>query len=207
MTLETLNFWKISTVKNLFILCTFLLLGCKSYKTTTELESTFSKQEIKDIQTIRTFFIKDILSLNDENFNTEFRHRIVNLEAEGFKSVKPKKIDKLFSSVSKSTFDEIWETKTQKRSRNSDDTYQYYAPKINGKYKEFLSLTTKHNSMVNKYYNNILRTEDFSHSSMLNYIADNTLDFDLNNTNVQIVMAIHYISICNENNITNQLIN
>ncbi|MFK7832493.1 MAG: hypothetical protein AB8B52_04380 [Winogradskyella sp.] len=207
MTLETLNFWKPRRFAYSIFILSFLMLGCKSQKTTFELQSVFNQEELKDLETMRTFFIEDILDLNDENFYKEFRQRIVKLEAEGFKSVVPKKIDRLLNSISKSTFNEIWEIKTQKRSRTGNETYTYFAPRLNSKYQEFLSQTTKHNSMVMKYYNNMIQTEAFSHGSMLDYISDNNLDFDLKNTNVQIVMAIHYISICYDNNNINQFIN
>lgn len=181
-------------------------MGCKSYKSTTALESVFSKKELKDLQTIRSFFIEEIMKLTDENFHKDFRFKISQLEASGFKSVKPKKLNKLFKSISETTFNEVWETKTQKRSRYSDETYEYFVPKLGCKYQEFLNYVTTHNAMLGHYYDNIRKSGDFSHASMLDYISDNSLDFDLNNTNVQIVMAIDYISICYDNNITNQLI-
>ncbi|WP_418636538.1 hypothetical protein [Winogradskyella sp.] len=207
MIIETVNFWKINTIKISFIALSFsVLLGCKTYQPTKELQAVFNLQELKDLETIRTFFIKDIMDLKEEDFHLTFRSKIERLEASGFATISPKKIKQLFNSISKSTFDEIWEIKKQKRSRNNEGSYEYFVPKRNSKYYDFLNRVTKHNSMVKQYYDTTIKAGDFNHSSMLKYTSDNTLDFDLKNTNVQIVMAIHYISICYENNIANQLI-
>ncbi|GAA4242694.1 hypothetical protein [Winogradskyella damuponensis] len=207
MIIETVNFWKRNTIKISFIALSFsVLLGCKTYQPTKELQAVFNLQELKDLETIRTFFIKDIMDLKEEDFHLTFRSKIERLEASGFATISPKKIKQLFNSISKSTFDEIWEIKKQKRSRNNEGSYEYFVPKRNSKYYDFLNRVTKHNSMVKQYYDTTIKAGDFNHSSMLKYTSDNTLDFDLKNTNVQIVMAIHYISICYENNIANQLI-
>ncbi|MEH1007006.1 MULTISPECIES: hypothetical protein [unclassified Winogradskyella] len=207
MIIETVNFWKRNTIKISFIALSFsVLLGCKTYQPTKELQAVFNLQELKDLETIRTFFIKDIMDLKEEDFHLTFRSKIERLEASGFATISPKKIKQLFNSISKSTFDEIWEIKKQKRSRNNEGSYEYFVPKRNSKYYDFLNRVTEHNSMVKQYYDTTIKAGDFNHSSMLKYTSDNTLDFDLKNTNVQIVMAIHYISICYENNIANQLI-
>jgi len=207
MTLETLNFWKAKAITYPIIALSFLMLGCQSFKTTSELQSNFNEQELKDFQTIRSFFIKNMMELNDENFNNEFRFKIKDLEASGFSSVVPKKIEKLFTSISESTFNEIWEIKTQKRSNTQYGSYKYLAPKKNGKYQKFLSAITPHNSMVRLYYDDLLKTENFSHLSMSKYINHNSLDFDLDNTNVQLLFAIHYITFYHDNNITSNLLN
>jgi len=207
MIIETVNFWKRNTIKISFIALLFsVLLGCKTYQPTKELQAVFNLQELKDLETIRTFFIKDIMDLKEEDFHLTFRSKIERLEASGFATISPKKIKQLFNSISKSAFDEIWEIKKQKRSRNNEDSYEYFVPKRNSKYYDFLNRVTEHNFMVKQYYDTTIKAGDFNHSSMLKYTSDNTLDFDLKNTNVQIVMAIHYISICYENNIANQLI-
>jgi len=207
MIIETVNFWKRNTIKISFIALSFsVLLGCKTYQPTKELQAVFNLQELKDLETIRTFFIKDIMDLKEEDFHLTFRSKIERLEASGFATISPKKIKQLFNSISKSTFDEIWEIKKQKRSRNNEGSYEYFVPKRNSKYYDFLNRVTEHNSMIKQYYDTTIKAGDFNHSSMLKYTSDNTLDFDLKNTNVQIVMAIHYISICYENNIANQLI-
>ena len=207
MIIETVNFWKRNTIKISFIALSFsVLLGCKTYQPTKELQAVFNLQELKDLETIRTFFIKDIMDLKEEDFHLTFRSKIERLEASGFATISPKKIKQLFNSISKSTFDEIWEIKKQKRSRNNEGSYEYFVPKRNSKYYDFLNRVTEHNFMVKQYYDTTIKAGDFNHLSMLKYTSDNTLDFDLKNTNVQIVMAIHYISICYENNIANQLI-
>tara|TARA_R110002049_G_scaffold18244_2_gene69994 strand:- start:2921 stop:3544 length:624 start_codon:yes stop_codon:yes gene_type:complete len=207
MTLETLNFWKASAFKYPIIALSILMLGCQSYKTTSELQSVFNKKELDDLETLRSFFIKDIMNLNDDNFHFKFRNEMQKLEAGGFATVEPKKIDKLFSSFSESTFNEIWETKTHSPTKRNKTSYEYLVPKEQGKYLQFLAKNTKYNSRISEYYNKIIKSGNFSHFSMLNYLTDNTLDFDLNNTNIQIVLAIHYISICHDNNITSNLMN
>lgn len=194
---------KVKTIINLFIVFSFLLIGCKSAKTTTELESTFNKQELKDLQTIRAFFIEDILELNDENFYQEFKDKIQELEAGEFATVSSKEIKKLLGSISKSTFNEIWGFKTEVRNENSLGTYKYLVPKEQGKYMAFLAKNTNHNYGVRDYYNSIIDSGNFSHLAMLDYVKGNTLEFDLQNPNIQIVLAVHYVSVCRDNNFTN----
>ncbi|NRD19769.1 hypothetical protein HNV08_06885 [Winogradskyella eckloniae] len=201
-----LSFCKMATVKPLIIVFTIsLFIGCKSYKTTTELQTTFVKEELKDLETIRTFFVKDIMGLKDENFHFEFRNKIQKLEASGFANVKLDKINNLFKSVSESTIDEIWETKSHSNSMRNSISYKYLVPNEQGKYLQFLEKNTKHNSRINEYYDKVLKSGNFSHLSMLGYMNDNNLDFDLTNTNIQIVLAIHYITLCHDNNITSNI--
>lgn len=205
MTLETLNFWKPTVLRYTFVMLLFSILsGCKSHKSTIELDSVFNSKELKDIETLRLFFIEDIVNLDEEEFHLKFRDKMQKLEASGFATIKPKKIEKLFKSISESTFNEIWKTKIAEQRNRS---YEYLAPNENGKYLKFLSKNTIHNSRIEAYYNKVKASGKFSHFSMLGYMADNTLDFDLKNPNIQIVMAIHYISICHDNNITSNLNN
>ncbi|WP_340155132.1 hypothetical protein [uncultured Winogradskyella sp.] len=198
-----LSFCKIGTVKPLITALAFsMLMGCSSYKTTNELQSVFVSDELKDLETIRSFFVEDIMQLNDDNFHFKFRSEMQKLEANGFASVEPKKIDNLFNSVTEETFNEIWQPKTHKPSRRSSVAYEYLVPNESGKYIEFLAKNTQNNSKIKEYYDKVRKSGNFSHLSMLNYLNDDTLDFDLTNTNIQIVLAIHYISICHDNNIT-----
>ncbi|MUU78259.1 hypothetical protein [Winogradskyella endarachnes] len=204
-----LSFCKIGTVKPLIIGLTLtMLMGCKSsYKTTTELQSVFIEEELKELETMRSFFIEDIMQLNDDNFHSKFRSEMRKLEANGFSTVEPKKIENLFNSMPKETFNEIWKPKTHVPSRPNSVSYEYLVPNESGKYLQFLAKNTKHNSRIKDYYNKVIKSGNFSHFSMLNYLNDDTLDFDLSNTNIQIVLAIHYISICHDNNITSNALN
>lgn len=208
MTLETLNFWKANSMTCLIITFSFsLLVGCKSYKSTQELDSIFISTELKDLETIRTFFIKDIMDLNDHNFQYKFRHEMQRLESSGFASLKSKKIEKLLQSIPESMFNDIWQTKTQSTSRRYKVGYEYLAPKEEGRYLQFVAKNTDHNPRIKEYYNKILTSGEFNHFPIIGYLNDDSLDFDLNNTNVQIVLAIHYISIFHNNSITSNLMN
>lgn len=198
-----LSFCKIGTVKPLITaLALSMLMACSSYKTTNELQSVFVSDELKDIETIRSFFVEDIMKLNDDNFHFNFRNEMKKLEANGFASVEPKKINNLLNSLSDENFNEIWKTRTHKLSSRSAIAYEYLVPNESGKYLKFLAKNTQNNSRIKDYYDKVLKSGNFSHFSMLNYLNDNSLDFDLTNTNIQIVLAIHYISICHDNNIT-----
>lgn len=204
MKIEFSNFWKPTKIKLLFISLSFLVcLGCKTQHSTVELESVFVQKELKDIESIRQFFVKDIMHLNDENFHNEFRNKIYKLEANGLEEVNPKKLNQLFNSISESTFSKIWEVKTITK-RSDQINYSYLVPNPTGQYLEFLKKNTKHNSQIATYYDEILKAGKFSHMAMLNYLSDDSLDFDLHNKNIQTVLAIHYISILHDNNITSK---
>ena len=54
-----LSFCKIDTVKPLIIaLSLTMIMGCKSYEPTNELKSIFVEDEIKDLETIRSFLLR-----------------------------------------------------------------------------------------------------------------------------------------------------
>ncbi|WP_299107326.1 hypothetical protein [uncultured Winogradskyella sp.] len=189
-----------NTTTKLFIICTFFILGCKPIKTTPKLKFVFNEQELEELQILRNFFLNDILELNEENFCYDFKERILELDASGYASIKREQVNELLNSISKATFNQVWDFKSETRIRNSLGIYEYLVPKKGSKYFRFLERNTKFNSQIKNYYNETMSSGDFSHSAMLNYINSDTLDFDLNNSDILMVLAVHFISICRDNN-------
>jgi hypothetical protein len=193
---------KFNTTIKLFIICTFFILGCKpvKVKSTPKHKFVFNEQEQKEVQILKDFFLNDILKISEEDFCYDFKLRILELDSIGYTSVKREQVNELLSSISKATYNQIWDFKSETRIRNSLGIYEYLVPKKGSKYLRFLERNTKFNSQVKNYYNETMSTGDFSHSAMLNYINSKTLDFDLHNPDILTVFAIHFISIARDNN-------
>ncbi|MUU78260.1 hypothetical protein [Winogradskyella endarachnes] len=190
-----------NTTIKLLIICTFLFLGCKSIESTPKLKFVFNEQEQEDLQVLKDFFLDDILELNEKNFHYEFKSRILKLDSIGYTTIKRDLVNERLNSISPATFNQIWDYKSEARIRNSLGIYEYLAPKKGGKYLRFLEKNTKFNSQINKYYNETTHSGDFSHTAMLNYINSETIEFDLHNPDILMVFAIHFISICRDNNL------
>lgn len=190
----------LKTTLKLLIFCCFLILGCKTIETTPKLKFVFNEQEQEELQILRDFFLNDILELSKEDFCYDFKLRILELDSSGYASIKREQVNELLNSISKATFNQIWDFKNEIRVRNSLGTYEYLVPKKQSKYLRFLERNTKFNFQINNYYNETISSGDFSHSAMLNYINSDTLDFDLQNPDILMVFAVHFISICRDNN-------
>lgn len=188
-----------TTIKLLFV-CTFLILGCKSIESTPKQKFVFNEHELEELQILRNFFLNDILELSEENFCYDFKERILELDSTGYASIKREHVNETLNSISRATFNQIWDYKSEVRIINSLGTYEYLVPKKQSKYFRFLEKNTKFNSQITNYYNETLTSGDFSHTAMLNYIHSDTLEFDLHNRDILMILAIHFISICRDNN-------
>ena len=100
----------------------------------------------------------------------------------------------LYNSISKSTFEEIWvfgkatypETGFELKSVGS---------KYNGKYQKYLSELGKKNNEIKDYADRLIGAGDFESMGLLQQrIYQKPTEFDLDNLNVQLLIAIHYLT-------------
>ena len=99
---------------------------------------------------------------------------------------------KIYQQISKTTFDEIWmyceltkypgETKVQEICTVAD-----------GKYQKYLSDLGKSSPKIEMYADAIQASGDFNELDIQALSLNN--DFDLNDPNIQLILAIHYLSI------------
>ena len=186
-----------------FLLMLFLVFpffSCSSYKSSLELENNFTKEQITDLNKINSFFIKEVLKSKKLNFKNSFKavFELVNLHGIDtlLNNLEYKKQKKLYSDISKSTFNEIWELKT-----NTIEEYkgeEYLLPRCKGKFRKFLKQLSNTNQLAKACYNKMEQSGDFNMLSF-NYIINtkfNEINFkDINN---QLIISIYYLSIIDD---------
>ena len=175
-----------------------LNLSCSTKFTTTELQNNFSKDQINDLQKITEFFKSQICENESSDFETCFTEMLPALLEYGWQPILDN-VDfdeqkELYNSISKSTFEEIWEFGKQ----TYPDTgleLKSLGSKYNGKYQKFLTELGKNNNELKEYADRVIGAGDFESSLILqSRIYNNATDFDLKNPNVQLLIAVHYLS-------------
>lgn len=183
------------TITSLILLLSF---ACSAQFSTTELENNFSKEQIEDLSKITGFFKDQICENKNSDFKTCFSNMLPELIEYGWRSILEKvdfeKQKELYNSISQSTFEEIWEfgkatypdTGLELKSMGS---------KYNGKYQKYLTELGKNNTEIKKYAERLIATGDVESMGLLQQnIYKNPTELDLDNPNVQLLIAIHYLT-------------
>lgn len=172
--------------------------SCKAQYSVVELKNNFSTEQVSDLNKITAFF-KNQMCLNmDSDFETCYKripHEYLEATGDGFwANIDFEKQQELYNEISKSTFDEIWmfcestyyPSKTKAKSICAVGT---------GKYQKYLSDLGKANPRIAKYAERIQASGDFS-SLDIQYrqVLKDKKYFDLNDPNIQLILAIHYLS-------------
>ncbi|WP_445716891.1 hypothetical protein [Flavobacterium sp.] len=187
--------------KTFLLILTFsifpLLNSCGTKYSTAEMESNFTETEIEDLKQIRDFFIQSVCGNKDfENCYKKTNHDSLMLQGNEFWE----KIDfveqkKLYERISKTTFDKIWmyyeSTYFPSKTKSQDICLATL-----GKYQNYLIDLGKRNPSIAKYADNIQASGAFS-QFYIQYqeILKPNSDFDLNDPNIQLILAIHYLSL------------
>ena len=179
------------------IIISIVLHSCGNNYSESELKAHFNKEQISDLNEIRTFFINQIC---DSDFKTCYEQTdhdsLLFNEGTGiWKNINFEEQKKLYERISKSTFNEIWDF--------CDITYypsktktKFICVAYEGEYLNYLSDIGKVNPKVEKYVDELKATGDF-HPLTFSYqnILKDKISFDLNDPNIQLIIAIHYLSI------------
>ena len=186
--------------KTLLLIITISLLqvfhSCEKQYSNSELKANFTAEQIAELNEIREFFKKEI---SNSDFKTCFeKTNHDSLQANGvgiWEKIDFNEQKKLYKKISESTFNEIWmfcET-------------TYYPSKIKakslcanaiGKYQKYLADLGKTNPRIAEYAHKIEASGDFSGMSLQYHeILNHKNSYDLNDPNIQLIMAIHYLSI------------
>ena len=172
--------------------------SCKSEHSTTELKNNFTTEQISELYKIIDFFKSQICENNNSDFKTCFSELLPNLLEYGWQpildNVDFEKQKELYSSISQSTFDEIWEFGKATYPETGLEL-KSVGSKYNGKYQKFLTELGKNNNEIKDYADRLIGAGDFESMGLLQQrIFKNPTEFDLDNPNVQLLIAVHYLS-------------
>lgn len=178
-----------------------LNFSCKTQYSLAELNDNFTSEQLADLKKITDFFKEQICSGLESDFKTcyeQIPHENYKVTGNGFwTNIDFNEQKKLYDRISKSTFNEIWTF--------CETTYHY--PKEtktreicaahNGKYQKFLSDLGKSNPRIAEYHNRIQASGDYSWMDIQygDVLKESRKYFDLNNPNIQLILAIHYLTI------------
>ena len=179
----------------------FLFLNsCETKYSTAELESNFTDKEIDDLRNITDFFVQSVCENKDfEHCYKQTNHDSLMMQGTGFWG----KIDfaeqkKLYEKISKTTFDKIWmycESTYYPSETKSKDICAIALEK----YQNYLADFGKVIPRIAKYADRIQASGDFSGFDIqYQEILKPNSDFDLNDPNIQLILAIHYLSLNDE---------
>ena len=188
--------------KILIVIISFFLI-----EITNPQERIAMKNDVKN--KFNTYFVKsninllgDIINFYEDNFFTYTQKlenkdsiRMVKLHSlkecnssdSFFKKIKIDKdlTDSLFQQIDKSTYNEIWQydSGTQKININT-----------HGEYTNFLKSLSNSNVLIKQYYERLITAGGIS-PSMIALVKQNYSELDLNDENIRLFLAVHYLTI------------
>jgi len=188
--------------KTLLLITTILILqvfnSCKTQYSVAELNAHCTKEQIADLEEITVFCKSEMCLHMDSDFKACYeRIPLEYLEATGsgfWTNIGFDEKKKLYEQISKSTFNEIWMFCESTYYPNETKTMSICA-NATGKYQKFLADLGKTNPRIAKYAEEIQASGDFNglHVQYWEVLKDKK-SFDLNDPNIQLVLAIHYLS-------------
>jgi len=183
------------------IVLALIISSCKSVQSTAELKQHFTKSQVRDLNKINNFFISEYLNSTKENYEESFKKMFEFTYNHGIDTlineVDFRKQLKLYKSISKSTFVEIWEIK-----QNTDVEFsanEYILPRHKGKFQTYLKHLSKVNSLAKDCWKHMEMSGDFYHLMLSYYIVNNFDKIDFDDFNNQIIISIYYLSMFDNN--------
>ena len=176
-----------------------LNFSCKTQYSTSELKTNFSAEQMSDLNIITEFFKESVcLNMSSEFQVCYEKTKHDSLQAAGigiWEKIDFNEQKKLYERISESTFNEIWmycestyyPSKTKAKSLCAVAT---------GKYQKYLADLGKANPRIAKYAERIQASGDFSGLDIqYQEVLKDEETFDLKDPNIQLILAIHYLSI------------
>ncbi|WP_411767152.1 hypothetical protein [Winogradskyella sp. A3E31] len=180
------------------ILILQIFFSCKSQYSTAELNTNFTQTEIADLKLISEFFKDEMCLHMDSDFRTCYErtpHEYLLATGNGFwTNIDFEEQKELYKRISKSTFDAIWMfcESTFYPSKTKADELCAVA---NGRYQEYLTDLGKTNPRIAEYAERIQASGDFSGLDIQYWqVLKEKKSFDLDDPNIQLILAIHYLS-------------
>ena len=134
----------------------------------------------------------------DSDFKTCYErtpHEYLEATGNGFwTNIDFEKQKELYEQISKSTFDEIWMF-CESTYYPSETKAKSLCANATGKYQKFLADLGKTNPRIAKYADRVQASGDFNGLDIHYWeVLKNKKYFDLNDPNIQLILAIHYLS-------------
>jgi len=185
--------------KTFLIILLLIIYSCGTKYSTDELESNFTSEEIKDLKLISDFFIKCVCSDVKSDLKNCFKktnHDSLMMKGSGiWEKIDFEEQKKLYKKISPSTFDKIW-MYCESTYFPSETKCLDICPVAMGKYQNYLTDLGKTNARIKKYADRIQAYGSFSGFDIqYQEILKVNSDFDLNDPNIQLILAIHYLSL------------
>ena len=170
--------------------------SCSERFATTEMENNFTSEQIEDLKKIRDFFENQICDDSKSDFSDCFR-KIPHdsLYAYGipfWKQIDFEKQKGLYDNISKSTFKEIWDFGKTTNLKNGL-VYKSVCSS-NGNYQNYLTELGEKNPKIEKYAEKLLWAGDWSSGNIHYQVFNDEKNFDLNNSDIQLILSIHYLT-------------
>ena len=136
----------------ILVLTLIIILSCSNKKYNETLSNHFNTEQINDFEKINDFFISEALNGSKSNYKKEFQEFLEDKMFNGYDSFL-KKIDfnkqkELYTTISKSSFDELWEF-CKSRNRNKE-TFKSIClrQEQNTKFRSYLKELSKSNDFA-----------------------------------------------------------
>jgi len=173
--------------------------SCKSQYSVAELNNNFTTEQIADLKKITDFFKNQMCLHTNSDFKKCYKqipHEYLEATGNGFwANINFEKQKELYDQISESTFKEIWMFCKSTEYKTGLETKSLCANAI-GKYQKFLSEIGKTNPRIAKYGENINMSGDFNPMDIHYWnVLNDKKNFDLENPNIQLILAIHYLSL------------
>lgn len=181
------------------IILVFNFSSCRNIITTPELEQHFTEKQVKDLNEINTFFIKEVLKNDDYKQGIENLYK--TLYSVGLytllKDINYQKQKKLYNSIAELTFNEIWEVKINSYEDFEDE--EYILPKYKGKFQIFLKHLGKTNLFAADCFKHMEESGSFNMLFFNSYLNSNFDDLNFDDFNNQLIISIYLLSMIDDN--------
>ena len=163
-----------------------------------KIKVTFSSTEIDNLTAIHTFFTREIMQLTEnENPTSAYSTFLEDMEAASTLGTYPytiqtSKIDSLFDQLDSNFVSAIWTKESYSSEDNSFSENLELKPQ--SKYIEYLGLIGAENATVKNYHDNIIRSGHLNATAVAIFIYE-WQSFDVTNSDIQLMIAIHYITV------------
>lgn len=185
----------------------FLFVSCKAKYANSELDTFFTKSEIQDLDKIRYFFTSQMCYCMDTDFKTCYKntpHEYLELSGNAFWTIIDyDKQKQLYQEISQSTFDAIWD----------ENITTYYPSKQSGislganptgKFQKFLARIGKGRPKIAEYAKHVMEAGIYDGlGAWYPIVLGDQKNFDLNNPDIQLMLAVHYLTL-NDDNMRNR---
>ena len=179
------------------ILILLVLSSCKTQYSNAELNANFSNEQIKELNKITEFFKAETCkNIDFKKCYRQTNHDSLQANGEGFwAKLSFEKQKTLYKEIPQSVFNEIWMYCETTYYPNKKKAKSICANAF-GKYQNYLSDLGKTNPRIARYAERIKASGDFNGLDLqYQEILSDKNTFDLKNPNIQLILAVHYLSI------------